>query len=112
MLDRAVTSTAGGVLIRIDVRPGAATTRVAGVHAARAAIRVDLAARAERGRANRELMAFVADLLGVRSVEIVKGLRSRHKAVLVPGATREAVLAALTGALPHASEDDAASPPR
>ena len=52
-------------------------------------LRLRLAARAVEGRANDELIRFLAGLLGVRKgdVHVVTGTRSRRKLVRVTGVT-------------------------
>ena len=95
MFDGAVRKGAEGILVQVDVRAGAAATRVAGYRPARRDIRIDVAARAEKGEANRALAAFLAKLVGVPDVAIVRGARSRRKTVLIRGASRDAVAAAM-----------------
>jgi uncharacterized protein (TIGR00251 family) len=99
MYGGALREASGGILVQIDVRPGAAETRIVGYHGGRRAIRVDVAARPERGAANRALAVFLARLAG-GSARIVRGAGSRHKTVLVEGVTRPALLAALAREAP------------
>jgi uncharacterized protein (TIGR00251 family) len=68
------------------VQPGAARTQVAGLHGGRLKIR--LAARAVEGKANDELVRFLAEAFGVarRDVAIEAGMHSRRKRVSVSGA--------------------------
>ena len=56
---------------------------IAGVHGE--ALKVRVVSRPERGRANAELLALLAELLGVPkgAVSVVKGESSRRKVVLV-----------------------------
>jgi uncharacterized protein (TIGR00251 family) len=69
------------VILELHVQPGAARSEFAGQHGSR--VKVRLAARAVDGRANQELIAFLAEHYGVpkRSVRIVSGLKSRQKRV-------------------------------
>ena len=85
----------GGVLLDVDVRPGAAATRITGYHEGRRALRIDVAAKPERGAANRALAAFLEGLVEGAYVRIVRGAGSRHKTVLVRGVAKDALLAAL-----------------
>ena len=94
MFDGAVREASGGVLIDVDVRPRAQTTRIVGYHEGRRAIRVDLAAKPERGEANRDLLAFLGRLVG-GACSITRGASHRHKTILVEGVTRDDTLAAL-----------------
>jgi len=72
-----------GWLLAIHAQPGARRTEVAGLHGQ--ALKVRVAAPPVEGRANDELIALVAETLGVprKSVSVVKGGASRHKTVLV-----------------------------
>jgi len=66
------------------VQPGASTTEVVGELGDRLKVRV--AAPPADGRANAELVRFLADTLGVSrsEVEITRGQASRSKSVRVP----------------------------
>ena len=72
-----------GWLLAIRAQPGAKRTASAGLHGD--ALKVRVAAPPVKGRANAELIAFVAATLGVprKSVSVVKGGSARHKTVLV-----------------------------
>ncbi len=69
----------------VHVQPGARRSEVAGLHGGRLKIRV--AGPPVEGKANTELVRYVADRLGVprRAVHIVRGERSRAKTLLVVG---------------------------
>ncbi len=69
------------MILELHVQPGAARSEFAGEHGSR--LKVRLAARAVDGKANEELIAFLAAHYGVpkRSVRILAGLRSRQKRV-------------------------------
>jgi len=60
-------------------------------------LRVRVAAPATEGKANKELMAFLASRLGVAPsrLRLVRGAGSRHKVVEIEGLTRELALARL-----------------
>ena len=88
----------GGWLLAIRVQPGARRSEVVGPLGASLKIRV--AAPADGGRANAELIGFLADALGVarRDVRIVRGPASRTKSVAIDVALDLADLrAALNG---------------
>jgi len=90
-----------GVLIDVDVRPGADATRITGYNEWRRSVTVDVAAPPERGAANRELAGFLARLAGPGArAEVVRGAATRRKTVLVRGAPIEAVRRALREAGP------------
>ncbi|NJL44271.1 MAG: DUF167 domain-containing protein [Nitrosarchaeum sp.] len=63
---------------RVQVRPGAATTRIAGWDADRCVLLVDVAAKALEGKANGVLVKFLSRELGF-PVRIRSGLSSREK---------------------------------
>jgi uncharacterized protein (TIGR00251 family) len=71
----------------VKVVPGASRTRIVGPHGA--GIRVQIAAAAERGRANDALVELLAETLGVSTtqVEIVAGHASPRKTVRIRGIT-------------------------
>lgn len=74
------------------VVPGASRTEIKGLHGDRLRIRV--AAPPEDGRANREVLELIGRRCGSRA-ELVSGPASRHKRVLVPGASLSTVQRAL-----------------
>jgi uncharacterized protein (TIGR00251 family) len=76
------------LVLELHVQPGAKRTGVAGMYGTRLKIR--LAARAVDGRANEELVRFLAETLGAakRDVVIEAGERSRAKRVCVSCAAR------------------------
>jgi len=57
-------------------------------------LRVKIAAPPIRGKANKELIAFLSRLLGVGkgSVNVIKGHTSRSKVVAIDGLSREEVM--------------------
>jgi uncharacterized protein (TIGR00251 family) len=76
------------VILDLHVQPGASRTELAGKHGER--LKVRLQARAVDGKANDDLIEFLAAHFGVprRNVRIVSGLKSRRKRVeIVPAGT-------------------------
>jgi hypothetical protein len=73
------------LVVALWVTPGAHRSRVTGVSAGRVTITV--AAPAREGRANDELVTFLAKLLGVprTAVHLVAGTRSRRKVARIRG---------------------------
>jgi uncharacterized protein len=71
--------------LRLRIVPNAKRSEVLGMHGD--AIKLKVAAPALEGRANDELVAFLADKLGVsqRSVALVIGEKSRDKVVAIEG---------------------------
>jgi uncharacterized protein (TIGR00251 family) len=86
---------AGGSVLHVHVRPGAARSGVIGLHGGALAVRV--AARPVEGAANRELLAVLAEALGIgrSALEVTSGARGRDKRVRVQGLEPAAVLARL-----------------
>jgi len=74
-------------LINIEVKPGAKTNGILGIDEWRDCIGVRIKARAEKGRANKELIQLLASLLSLPSSNflIIKGERTRRKSVKVLG---------------------------
>ncbi len=82
--------TSGGrvtIVLALHVQPGATRTEVAGRHGE--AIKVRLAAPPVDGKANAELLRFLADAFGapLRDVMLVRGAASRQKVVRVANPT-------------------------
>lgn len=82
-----VTDTTDGVQFAVKVVPGAAADRIVGLLGD--ALKVQVAAPPERGRANVRLCAILAEALAVplRSVEVHSGPGSPRKLVRVAGLT-------------------------
>ena len=82
--------------VRVFVTTGKRATRVTGYDPWRKAWAVDVAAVPERGAANRELLRYLSERLGLTTgdVAMVRGERLRLKVVSTP-ATEEQVAARL-----------------
>lgn len=83
------------VRLTLHIQPRARTTEVAGRHGD--AIKIRLRAPPVDDAANRELIQFLADTLGIprSAVTITAGRTSRSKTVAITGVTRAAVEKAL-----------------
>jgi uncharacterized protein (TIGR00251 family) len=81
--DLELTSVAAGTRLRVRVKAGARTSAVGGAHGG--ALKISVAAVAERGKANRAVVAVLAEALGLptSSVTIVSGKSSQDKVVVV-----------------------------
>ncbi|MDR0452014.1 MAG: DUF167 domain-containing protein [Treponema sp.] len=79
----------GALLLDIKAQPGASRSGLAG--AANGRLRVRIAKAPENGKANAELVSFLAGLLGCakREVSVVAGERSRLKTVALPASCLE-----------------------
>jgi len=76
----------------LKVTPNASRNEIAGLSGG--ILQVRIAAPPERGKANRELIAFLSRALGVRktAIAIIRGENSRHKAIAIEGMNREDVI--------------------
>ena len=81
--------------IEVYIQPRAAKTELAGMHAG--AVKIRIAAPAVENAANRTLIDFIAQKLGVakRCVRIVSGNTSRRKILEVDGVSAVEIAAAL-----------------
>jgi uncharacterized protein (TIGR00251 family) len=72
----------------LHVQPGAKRSEIAGIHGD--ALKLRLAAPPVEGKANAELLRFLADAFGVplRQVSIRRGETSRHKTVRIDAPVR------------------------
>jgi len=83
------------MILKLHIQPGSSRDEMAGWDGD--TLRVRLRARAVEGKANRALLEFLADSLGLRprQVELIKGERSREKLVEVELPSLEEVAARL-----------------
>ena len=74
---------AGALLLQVHAQPGARRTQLAGIHGER--LKIALHAPPVDGKANEELLRFLADALGVRrgAVRLASGAASREKSVAI-----------------------------
>jgi uncharacterized protein (TIGR00251 family) len=79
-----------GARLRLRVSPGASRSRVLGPHGG--ALKLSVKAPPERGKANREVLALVAEAFGVApaDVELVSGETAPDKVVRLSLSAREA----------------------
>ena len=78
-MTRAIEARPGGVRLHVHAQPGAKRTEFAGLHGE--AIKIRVHAPPVEGKANEELMRFLADTfsISVSSVTLVRGDKSRSK---------------------------------
>jgi len=90
---------AGGITLRIRVKPRSSRDGVAGVH--EGALVVRLTAPPVEGRANAALGRVLAELLAVApsAVRVLRGASGRDKRIAVAGVTPSAARARLAAAL-------------
>ncbi len=82
--------------LSIKVTPNAGHNQIAGF--ADGVLQVKIAAPPVRGKANKELIDFLGEALGVRkcSLSIVRGQTSRNKVIAVEGMSNEEIIRRLT----------------
>lgn len=95
-IEDAVSEGKDGTFVRVEVSPGSKKVGF-GYNEWRKAIEVKVKSPAQSGKANRELLKLLSDVLG--QAEIVSGEKSRVKTVKV-SATKEEVLEKLERLLP------------
>jgi len=85
MAEEVLRSDGSRLLLEVYAAPRAARNRIAGVHDGR--LKVHLAAPPVDGAANRELVRFLAGVLGLKrsGVILAKGASSRRKTVAIEG---------------------------
>jgi len=92
MADLTVRETNGGVVFTAKIVPGSSKTTIAGLYDGM--LRVKVCAPAEKGKANKCLLEFLAKKLGVKrnSVGIISGQTNPAKSVEVSGISTEMLL--------------------
>ncbi len=93
----AVRQMQGCVVLDLEVSPGAKETAVHGYNPWRKRIEIRVSERAEKGRANAELVSFFSGLFRVSSsdVQIIAGLTNSRKSVKIIGAYAHDILEVL-----------------
>lgn len=95
----AIRQTPDGVILDLEISPGAKETSVHGFNPWRKRIEVRLSERAQKGRANEQLISFFSELFEVnsRNVQIITGLTNSKKSVKILGAKSDDILKVLNG---------------
>jgi uncharacterized protein (TIGR00251 family) len=78
--------------LAIRVIPGTGRNEITGWH--NGALHLKIAALPEKGKANKELIDFLGQTLGVKksAVSIIKGRTGRNKVVAIKGMNREEII--------------------
>ena len=94
----AVRETQEGVTLDLEISPGAKETAVRGYNPWRRRIEIRLSERAEKGRANDQLISFLSGLFRVnsRNVQIIAGIANSKKSVKIIGVRADDILKVLT----------------
>jgi uncharacterized protein (TIGR00251 family) len=97
-MKEAVRQTQDGAILDLEISPGAKQTALHGYDPWRRRIEVRLSERAQKGKANTELISFFSDLFKVdsRNVRIITGLTSRKKSVKIIGMNTPDILKVLS----------------
>lgn len=79
-----ITPTSGGSILPVRVRPGGRSTGTRGLHVG--ALKIEVNAPPEDRKANRAVLAFLAETLQVRKteIEIRTGAHSKEKTIFIP----------------------------
>lgn len=87
-----------GVILDLEISAGAKKTEVQGYNPWRRRIEIRLSERAEKGKANAELISFFSCIFKVNSgnVHIISGLTNSKKSVKILGANATDILKVLT----------------
>jgi uncharacterized protein (TIGR00251 family) len=87
--------TAGGVRLKLRVKPGGRANRLIGPHGG--ALKLEVQAPPDKGKANQAVIKLLAALLGVArsDVEITAGITSQDKTVEIRGLTADQLTARL-----------------
>ncbi|VVB95133.1 putative ACR, YggU family [uncultured archaeon] len=94
----AVRQAKDGVILDLEISPGAKETAVHGYNPWRKRIEIRLSERAEKGKANAELISFLARIFKVNSryIQIITGSTNSKKSVKIAGMNAPDILNALT----------------
>ncbi len=84
-----------GVRLEVYLQPKASRSEIVGLYGE--ALKIKVKAPPVEGKANKALLLFLADLLGLprRRLEIISGLTSRRKSIYISQANLDAVQKAL-----------------
>lgn len=90
----AVRITRDGVILDLEISAGAKETAVHGYNEWRKRIEVRVAEKAQRGKANGELISYLSKLFNVSSahIEIISGVTAGKKSVLIRQKRPEEIL--------------------
>ena len=94
----AIKITRDGVILDLEITAGAKETAIQGYNPWRKRIEVRIAQRAQKGKANGELILFLSELFNINSknIEIVSGMASSKKSVMIFQGNHEEILGILS----------------
>lgn len=90
----AIKITREGVILDLEISAGAKETAIQGYNPWRKRIEVRIAQRAQKGKANAELILFFSSLFNIHSknIEIVSGVTSSKKSIMIFQGKQEEIL--------------------
>ena len=93
-----ILQTGGGIRLRLRVKPGGRRQRLIGAYGG--ALKLEVRAEPEKGRANTAVIRLLSEVFGIRRdrVEIVAGASSQDKIAVLAGCSAEEVMARLASA--------------
>ncbi len=93
-MKEAIRQTEDGVILDLEISAGAKETKIYGYNQWRKRIEIRLSERAEKGKANAELISFLSGLFGVnsRNIRIITGLTNSKKSVKIMDAKAADIL--------------------
>ncbi|WP_292460333.1 DUF167 domain-containing protein [Methanothermococcus sp.] len=80
-----------GVLIDVEISPNAKKNEIGGINEWRKRLIIKIKAQPIEGKANKEIIKFLKKIFK-KDVEIVSGLTSSQKTILVVGGNREEII--------------------
>jgi uncharacterized protein (TIGR00251 family) len=94
----AIKPSSDGVILDLEISAGAKETAIHGYNPWRKRIEIRLSERAQKGRANAELISFLSGLFKVNSgnIRIISGLTNSKKSVKITGMDANDILKVLT----------------
>jgi len=98
MMKDAVRQVEDGVILELEISAGAKETAVQGYNPWRKRIEMRLSERAQKGKANAELISFLSLLFNVhsRNIQIISGSTNSKKSVKIIQAQAEDILKILS----------------
>jgi len=101
-LEGALRAVPEGVTIRIEVAPSSRNSGIEGFNAWRHAVRIKLTEPAQKGKANEQLMRYLAILFDkpVDEVQLISGHTSTRKVVLLCNTVVDEVESVINAAVP------------
>ncbi len=100
-LEAAVEPHPKGLTIRFEVAPGSSSLEVpSGYNPWRKSIEARLTEEPSKGKANRQLVKAVAEIMGIseRDVEVIAGHKNSRKVLLIKGMDIKCAITKLSGA--------------